>query len=98
MQARGFCGVESGHSYVCVVCFDMGDTGFSIYFCTESSIYEAMYIFALNLWWEHILLYSGSRGTFYRWNHRKQTSACHIPCLAGSFSSGVFLVCKRNRV
>lgn len=71
---------------------------FSIYFCTESSIYEAMYIFALSYGVEHILLYSGSRGTFYKWNHRKQTSACIHSVSCRLFSSGVFLVCKRNRV
>lgn len=51
------------HSYVCVVCFDMGDTDFSIYFCTESSIYEAMYIFALSYGVEHIFTVFG-----FSWN------------------------------
>lgn len=55
--------------------------------------------FCLKLWCgTYFLLYSGSRGTFYRWNHRKQTSACIHSVSCRLFSSGVFLVCKRNRV
>lgn len=83
------------HSYVCVVCFDMGDTYFSIYFCTESSIYEAMYIFALSYGVEHIfycirVLVEHFTGGIIGNKH----PLVYIPCLAGSFLLAYFWFAK----
>ena len=72
---------------------------FSIYFCTESSIYEAMYIFALSAGVEHILycirvLVEHFTGGIIGNKH----PLVYIPCLAGSFLLAYYWLCKRNRV
>ena len=59
---------------------------FSIYFCTESSIYEAMYIFALSYGVEHIfycirVLVEHFTGGIIGNKH----PLVYIPCLAGCF-------------
>ena len=68
---------------------------FSIYFCTESSIYEAMYIFALSYGVEHIFycirvlvehFTSGIIGNKH--------PLVYIPCLAGSFLLAYFWFAK----
>lgn len=68
---------------------------FSIYFCTESSIYEAMYIFALSYGVEHIFycirvlvehFTGGIIGNKY--------PLVYIPCLAGSFLLAYFWFVK----
>ena len=64
---------------------------FSIYFCTESSIYEAMYIFALSYGVEHIfycirVLVEHFTGGIIGNKH----PLVYIPCLAGSFLLAYF--------
>ena len=68
---------------------------FSIYFCTESSIYEAMYIFALSYGVEHIfycirVLVEHFTGGIIGNKH----PLVYIPCLAGSFLLAYFWFAK----
>lgn len=68
---------------------------FSIYFCTESSIYEAMYIFALSYGVEHIfycirVLVEHFTGGIIGNKH----PIVYIPCLAGSFLLAYFWFAK----